>query len=151
MMDIDDGSERMAPWPAWSPAALLTAAREVRDRAYAPYSGFKVGAVFLDEAGRLHAGCNVENAAYGPTNCAERTALFRAIADGVQPGGFVVAAVVADTDAPIAPCGVCRQVMAELCSPDMPVILGNLRGETLTTTAAELLPGAFSKRDLTGK
>lgn len=147
-MDIDDGSEREAPSPAWSPAALLAAAMEARERAYAPYSGFGVGAAFLDASGRLHAGCNVENAAYGPTNCAERTALFRAIADGVRPGEFVAAAVVADTDAPVAPCGVCRQVMVELCPPDMPVVLGNLRGGTLTTTVGELLPGAFSKRDL---
>lgn len=138
------GSDR----PEWNAEALLAAARDVRERAYAPYSGFAVGAAFLDASGRLHAGCNVENAAYGPTNCAERTALFRAIADGVRPGEFVAAAVIADTDAPITPCGVCRQVMVELCSPDMPVVLGNLRGDTLTATVADLLPGAFSKRDL---
>lgn len=147
-MDRDDGRKPASDRPAWSPAALLAAAREVRERAYAPYSGFGVGAAFLDASGRLHAGCNVENAAYGPTNCAERTALFRAIADGVRPGGFVAAAVIADTDAPVAPCGVCRQVMVELCAPDMPVVLGNLRGDMLTTTVADLLPGAFSKRDL---
>jgi len=127
---------------------LLEAAREARKHAYIPYSGFGVGAVFMDRMGRLHAGCNVENAAYGPTNCAERTALFRAIADGVRPGEFVAAAVVADTEAPVTPCGVCRQVMVELCPPDMPVVLGNLRGDAWTTTVAELLPGAFSKRDL---
>jgi len=134
--------------PLADSAVLLEAAREARKRAYAPYSGFGVGAVFQDSSGRLHAGCNVENAAYGPSNCAERTALFRAIADGVRPGEFVAAAVVADTAAPVAPCGVCRQVMAELCAPDMPVVLGNLRGDMRMATVAELLPGAFSGRDL---
>ncbi len=147
-MNMNDGIKPAADRPGWSPEALLTAAREVRERAYVPYSGFGVGAAFLDGAGRLYAGCNVENAAYGPTNCAERTALFRAIADGVRPGEFVAAAVIADTDEPVAPCGVCRQVMVELCAPDMPVVLGNLRGDTLTTTVSALLPGAFSKRDL---
>jgi cytidine deaminase len=102
----------------------------------------------MDADGHLHSGCNVENAAYGPTNCAERTALFRAIADGRKPGEFRVAAVIGDTDAPITPCGVCRQVMVELCRPDMPVLLGNLRGDYRWTTVAELLPGAFTSTDL---
>lgn len=134
--------------PNWEPLQLLEAAKAVRANAYVPYSHFAVGAVFMDAEGRLHAGCNVENAAYGPTNCAERTALFRAIADGRQAGEFVAAAVIGDTEQPIAPCGVCRQVMIELCAPDMPVVLGNMRGDMVTTTVAALLPGAFSKRDL---
>lgn len=133
---------------AWNPAELLEKAKEARSRAYVPYSGFGVGAVFMDAEGRLHMGCNVENAAYGPTNCAERTALFRAIADGRQAGEFRVAAVVADTEGPISPCGICRQVMVELCRPDMPVVLGNLRGDYRLTTVGELLPGAFTKFDL---
>lgn len=147
---MENGDKQRAGHPSrdWDPAALLAAALEARRRAYAPYSGFAVGAVFVDESGRQHAGCNVENAAYGPTNCAERTALFRAIADGVRPGGFVAAAVIADTDAPVAPCGVCRQVMVELCSPDMPIVLGNLRGDMQITNIADLLPGAFSRQDL---
>lgn len=128
----------------WTPERLLREAMKVRENAYAPYSSFRVGAVLVDGAGRLHAGCNVENAAYGPTNCAERTALFRAVADGCKPGSFRALAVVGDTPEPIAPCGVCRQVMAELCAPDMPVIMGNLRGEHRMATVAELLPGAFS-------
>jgi cytidine deaminase len=132
----------------WDPKQLLEAAREAGTKAYVPYSNFRVGAVFMDAAGHLHAGCNVENAAYSPTNCAERTALFRAIADGKQPGEFQVAAVIGDTDTPITPCGVCRQVMVELCRPDMPVVLGNLRGEFRVTTVLELLPGAFTKLDL---
>jgi len=132
----------------WDVKTLLEAARMARDHAYVPYSGFGVGAVFMDADGHLHSGCNVENAAYGPTNCAERTALFRAIADGRKPGEFRVAAVIGDTDAPITPCGVCRQVMVELCRPDMPVLLGNLRGDYRWTTVAELLPGAFTSTDL---
>ncbi|MBW5444880.1 cytidine deaminase [Cohnella sp. CFH 77786] len=132
----------------WDPIRLLEAAKEVYAKAYVPYSNFRVGAVFMDADGHLHAGCNVENAAYSPTNCAERTALFRAIADGRQPGEFQVAAVIGDTDSPITPCGVCRQVMAELCRPDMPVVMGNLRGDYRITTVEELLPGAFTNRDL---
>jgi len=124
--------------------ALIETAIQARSRAYAPYSQFRVGAAALDEHGVIHAGCNVENAAYGPTNCAERTALFRAIADGVQRGGFRALAVVADTDGPIAPCGVCRQVIVELCPPDMPIWLGNLQNQWVSTTAAALLPGAFT-------
>lgn len=122
---------------------LIQLANDVRKRAYAPYSGFKVGSALLGQDGKVHLGCNVENAAYGPTNCAERTALFRAVADGCKPGCFKGIAVVGDTKEPITPCGVCRQVMAELCSPDMPVILSNLKGQIYRTTVADLLPGAF--------
>jgi cytidine deaminase len=127
---------------------LLEAATTARSRAYVPYSGFKVGAALLDSDGQLHYGCNVENAAYSPSNCAERTALFRAIADGRQAGEFQAIAVMGDTEQPITPCGVCRQVLVELCEPDMPVILGNLKGDYRVTNMAELLPGAFTPRDL---
>jgi cytidine deaminase len=129
-------------------AALLREAAEARAKAYTPYSKFQVGAALLDDTGAVHRGCNVENAAFGPTNCAERTALFRAIADGRKPGTFRAIAVVGDTAGPISPCGVCRQVLLELCAPDMPVILGNLRGDVVETTVAALLPGAFSAADL---
>jgi cytidine deaminase len=129
---------------------LLAEALTARERAYVPYSNFKVGAVALDMDDQLHYGCNIENAAYGPTNCAERTALFSAVADGRRPGQFKVMAVIADTTGPISPCGVCRQVMMELCAPDMPVVLGNLQGQYSITTVAELLPGAFTSRDLNG-
>jgi cytidine deaminase len=130
---------------------LVEEAAKARANAYVPYSRFAVGAVALDADGNLHHGCNVENAAYGPTNCAERTALFRAIADGRRAGEFRAVAVIGDTDQPISPCGVCRQVLAELCEPDMPVVLANLRGETRMTTVSELLPGAFSPRDLNNR
>ncbi|WP_199618769.1 cytidine deaminase [Paenibacillus alkalitolerans] len=122
---------------------LTEHALKARQRAYAPYSRFAVGSALLDKHGQIHYGCNVENGTYSPTNCAERTALFRAIADGVKRGDFAAIAVVADTDGPCTPCGVCRQVLAELCPPDMPVIMGNLKGDTAVMTVSELLPRAF--------
>ncbi|WP_028544936.1 cytidine deaminase [Paenibacillus taiwanensis] len=127
---------------------LMEQAKLAREKAYTPYSHFKVGAALLDGDGHVHAGCNVENAAYGPTNCAERTALFRAIADGCKPRSFKAIAVVGDTSDPITPCGVCRQVLLELCPPDMPVYMGNLNGEVTTTTVGALLPGAFDVNSL---
>lgn len=131
-----------------NPAELIQEAIQAREKAYVPYSGFKVGAALLDEDGHVHHGCNIENAAYGPSNCAERTALFSAVAGGRQPGSFKMLAVVGNTDGPIAPCGVCRQVLVELCKPDMPVILGNLNGDIRETTIRELLPDAFGPWDL---
>ena len=122
---------------------LLHEARQARTRAYVPYSHFAVGAALLTRDGRRFAGCNVENAAYGLCNCAERTALFAAIAAGCAPGDFAALAVVADTPEPVTPCGACRQVLAELCDADMPVWLGNLAGDMQRSSVAELLPGAF--------
>jgi cytidine deaminase len=127
--------------------SLVEEAKLARGHAYVPYSGFQVGAALLSADGNIHHGCNVENGAYGPTNCAERTALFRAIADGYEPGSFVALAVTGDTKRPISPCGVCRQVMVELCAPTMPVILTNLNGDIEITTVSELLPGAFDLFD----
>ena len=122
---------------------LLELARHAREQAYAPYSHFHVGAAVLTRDGRRFSGCNVENAAYGLCNCAERTALFSAIAAGCRPGDFAALAVIADTDAPVSPCGACRQVMFELCGDAMPVLLANLHGDTQTTSVAALLPGSF--------
>jgi cytidine deaminase len=122
---------------------LLTLARSAREQAYAPYSNFQVGAAVLTRDGRHFSGCNVENASYGLCNCAERTVLFSAIAAGCRPGDFAALAVIADTELPVTPCGACRQVMAELCVDTMPVLLGNLRGDTRQTSVAELLPGSF--------
>lgn len=123
---------------------LLGNALQARQRAYAPYSRFQVGASLRTRDGRCFDGCNVENAAYGMCNCAERTAFFSAIAAGCRPGDFTGLSVVADTPGPVSPCGACRQVMAELCDGDMPVLLANLAGDTLHTTVAELLPGSFT-------
>ncbi|KRE90957.1 cytidine deaminase [Frateuria sp. Soil773] len=123
--------------------SLLALAREARESAYAPYSHFRVGAAVQTRDGRRFGGCNVENAAYGLCNCAERTALFAAVAAGCKPGDFAALAVTGDTSGPISPCGACRQVMAELCDPAMPVLLGNLAGDVQRTTVDGLLPGAF--------
>jgi cytidine deaminase len=124
-------------------ADLLAVACQAREQAYAPYSNFLVGAALLTRDGRHFGGCNVENASYGLCNCAERTALFSAIAAGCQPGDFLALAVIADTDNPVSPCGACRQVMSELCDDAMPVLLANLRGDTQETSVAALLPGSF--------
>lgn len=122
---------------------LLTLARQARELAYAPYSKFQVGAALLTRDGRRFTGCNVENAAYGLCNCAERTALFSAVAADCRPGDFAALAVIADTAEPVSPCGACRQVMAELCDGAMPVVLANLHGATMQTSVAALLPGSF--------
>jgi cytidine deaminase len=124
--------------------ALVRVALEARDKAYAPYSRFLVGAALLTKDGRVFAGCNVENASYGLCNCAERTAFFAAIAAGCKPGDFSQLAVVADSDAPVSPCGACRQVMLELGGSELVVIQANLRGDIQQSTAGELLPGAFT-------
>ncbi len=124
--------------------ALIQAACGARNHAYAPHSGFRVGAALLAKDGRVFTGCNVENASYGLCNCAERTALFSAIAAGYRPGDFTHLAVVADTDDPVAPCGACRQVMIELGGAQLIVVQANLRGAVAQTTAASLLPGAFT-------
>ncbi|MGO4702100.1 cytidine deaminase [Dyella sp. 2RAB6] len=123
--------------------ALVELARSAREQAYAPYSRFLVGAALLTRDGRHFLGCNVENAAYGLCNCAERTALFTAIAAGCKPGDFVRLAVIGDTEGPISPCGACRQVMSELCDEAMPVLLANLHGKLQETTVKALLPGSF--------
>ncbi|WP_126427739.1 cytidine deaminase [Brevibacillus marinus] len=128
---------------------LLKQAIEARKRAYVPYSRFAVGAALLSQGGTVYLGCNIENAAYPLCNCAERTALFKAVSEGER--SFQALAVVADSPQPVPPCGACRQVLAELCPPAMPVILANMRGEVLQTTVAELLPGAFTKEDLTSE
>jgi cytidine deaminase len=124
--------------------ALIQVARGVREHAYAPHSGFRVGAALLAKDGRVFLGCNVENASYSLCNCAERTALFSAIAEGYQPGDFTHLAVVADTDDPVAPCGACRQVMLELGGAQLTVIQASLNGATSQATASSLLPGAFT-------
>jgi cytidine deaminase len=128
------------------PEALIAAAREARRFAYAPYSGFEVGAALLTSDGRLFVGCNVENAAFGLCNCAERTAFFCAVAAGCRPGDFTHLAVVGDTQQAISPCGACRQVMVELGGAALIVVQANLRGCVEITTAGKLLPGAFTLR-----
>jgi cytidine deaminase len=121
--------------------ALLAAARQARDAAYAPYSGdFKVGAAVLAADGRTFTGCNIENASFGATICAERVAIFAAVAAGQRQ--LKALAVVADTLEPVAPCGLCRQVLSEF-SPACQVIMANLKGEYQVLTLDQLLPLAF--------
>lgn len=126
--------------------SLLEQSIIARKKAYVPYSKFQVGAALLTEDGQVYHGCNIENSSYGLTNCAERTAIFKAISEGVTK--FKALAVVADTDRPCPPCGACRQVISEFCSADMPVYLTNLNGDIQQTTVGELLPGAFTPGDL---
>jgi cytidine deaminase len=125
---------------------LIDRARQARENAYVPYSRFPVGAALHLEDGRVVTGCNIENASYGLSNCAERTAIFKAVSEGKPTIKRI--AVIADTDGPVSPCGMCRQVMAEFCAPDTPVILTNLKNDVLETTVGELLPFAFLKEDL---
>ncbi|MBQ8417861.1 MAG: cytidine deaminase [Phascolarctobacterium sp.] len=119
---------------------LLEAALVARERAYAPYSKFLVGAAVRAASGKIYTGCNIENASYGLTVCAERNALFSAVGAGERE--FTALCVVGDTEAPISPCGACRQVMAEFKVPR--IILANLKGDMKEYTLEELLPYGFS-------
>ncbi|MER2049786.1 MAG: cytidine deaminase [Solibacillus sp.] len=125
---------------------LMEQSKIAREFAYVPYSKFKVGAALLAEDGRVYNGCNIENAGYSMTNCAERTAFFKAVSEGNMK--FKALAIVADTPGPCSPCGACRQVMSEFCAPDMPVYLTNMNGDVQQTTVGELIPGAFNTEDM---
>jgi len=125
---------------------LIVEANKARELAYVPYSNFKVGAALLSKDGQVFHGCNIENAAYSMTNCAERTALFKAYSEGITQ--FVSLVVVADTEGPVSPCGACRQVISELCDAEMEVVLTNLKGDVQKILVKDLLPGAFSPKDL---
>lgn len=123
---------------------LLQAACKAREAAYAPYSHFAVGAAVLAGSGRIYSGCNIENASYGLTICAERVAIFQAIAAGEK--SITALAVVADAALPVAPCGACRQVMAEFGVDT--VVMATTRGESRTLKLNDLLPQAFSSNDI---
>ncbi|AWB43777.1 cytidine deaminase [Paenibacillus sp. CAA11] len=127
---------------------LIQEALSAREHAYVPYSKFKVGAALLSE-GKVYHGCNVENASYGLTNCAERTAVFKLVSEGGRKIDAV--AIVADTPGPVSPCGACRQVLSEFCGPETVVYLTNLHGDVSEQTMAQLLPGAFVAEDMEGK
>jgi len=119
---------------------LLLAALAVRENAHAPFSKFKVGAAVEDDTGRIHTGCNVENATYGLTVCAERIAIFKAISEGARK--FRRVAVAADTDVLTPPCGACRQILWEFCG-DVEITLVNLRGQIETWSLKALFPKPF--------
>lgn len=149
-VDEQDGARRSDPTPEQI-EALVVAAWAVRKNAYAPYSQFRVGAAILTSEGEVVVGCNVENASFGLTNCAERTAVFSARAAGKlgparqrRGGGptIVAVAVVGRGATPPSPCGACRQVLHEFGAGCL-VVCENLRGERRTATLTELLPGAF--------
>ena len=125
--------------------ALIAAAKQSRENAHAAYSNFRVGAAVRAASGRIFGGCNVENATYGLTVCAERVAIFKAISEGER--GFDAIAVVADTDSLTAPCGACRQLIWEFCG-DVPVILANLKGKVETIAMRELFPKPFDASSL---
>lgn len=128
---------------------LLRLANEARKYAYVPYSGHRVGAALLTESGKVYTGCNIENAAYSPGNCAERTAIFKAVSEGERE--FAAIAVVGGKDYEISefyPCGMCRQVMAEFCDPDTFLIYAAVPGGYETYRLKELLPHGFSPKNL---
>ncbi|MCT1901132.1 cytidine deaminase [Oceanobacillus sojae] len=125
---------------------LLEEAIQIRSRAYVPYSQFPVGAALLTSSGKIYTGCNIENAAYPSTCCAERVAIFKAISDGETE--FEEMAVAADTKRPVPPCGTCRQVMSEFFAPDMTIHLTNLNKDVQTLTTDQLLPFSFQKEDM---
>jgi cytidine deaminase len=122
---------------------LLAAATAARAHAHAPYSGFRVGAAVRTADGRLFTGCNIENATYGLTLCAERVAVFKAMSEGARE--FVQVAVVADTDPLTPPCGACRQILSEFC-PRAEIVLGNLGGRVEFRRIEELFPSPFHER-----
>jgi cytidine deaminase len=125
--------------------ALITAATQSRENAHAAYSNFRVGAGLRATSGRIFGGCNVENATYGLTLCAERVAIFKAISEGER--GFDAIAVVTDTDSLTPPCGACRQLIWEFCG-DVPVILANLKGKVEVIPMNELFPKPFDASSL---
>ena len=125
---------------------LIQTAVKMLDFSYVPYSHFHVGAALLTKSGKIYTGCNIENAAYGPSNCAERTAIFKAVSEGEKE--FQAIAIVGGSEGKIEdfcpPCGVCRQVMAEFCDKDFKIILSNGKKEVKTFTLSDLLPESFS-------
>ncbi len=130
---------------------LIKAALEARRLSYSPYSGFAVGAALLCKDGSVFTGCNIENSAFTPTNCAERTAFFKAVSEGKKD--FVKIAVVGGNadkqpDNYCPPCGVCRQVMKEFCSPDFEIIMAKSAEDYTVMTLADLLPASFDKREV---
>ncbi|MBA2873521.1 cytidine deaminase [Thermaerobacillus caldiproteolyticus] len=125
---------------------MLIEEAKKHENIYVPYSKCKVGATLLTREGKVYRGCNIENAAYSVCNCTERTALFKAYSEGERE--YVALAVIADSDRLVLPCEACRQVISELCPPDMKVVLANLNGDTTELTVKELLSEAFLAEDL---
>ncbi len=132
-------------WSCEREAELIEMAGRVRENAYAPYSHFKVGAALLADDGKIYPGCNVENASYGLSVCAERAAVFHAVSHGAT--SFQALAVIADLEEPVPPCGACRQILAEF-SQEMPIIMTNLQGKIRRMKVQDLLPYVFIPDEL---
>ena len=125
---------------------LIEIALEYRERAYCPYSNFKVGAAVLFSSGKIYGGCNIENASFGATNCAERTAIFSGVSQGEKK--IAAIAVVGDLNSYTYPCGICRQVMVEFSDKDTKIIIGKNKEDYIVKSLEEIIPGAFSKEAL---
>lgn len=125
---------------------LLLAAFSAQKKAYVPYSKFRVGAAVLADDGQIYTGCNIENSSYGATNCAERTAIFKAVSTGVRK--IKKMAVITDADEYARPCGICRQVISEFVSPDFVLIAAKPDGSYIYLSMEDLLPGAFTQDSL---
>ena len=128
--------------------ALLDSAKNARKLSYSPYSEFAVGAAILTKDGKVFLGANIENSSYPLCMCAERVAIYNAMTNGYKKDDFVALALCADTDQPCSPCGACRQVIHELLPIDTPIIMSNLKGDVKESTPNELLPFAFTDKDL---
>lgn len=125
---------------------LAKLAISAREKAYAPYSHFKVGAALITESGKVYTGCNIENSSYGASNCAERTAIFKAESEGYEK--IKLLAVVGDMNTYTYPCGICRQVILEFAAEDIKIIIVKNENDFLVKELTELLPGPFKKEDL---
>ncbi|MBR0113480.1 MAG: cytidine deaminase [Clostridia bacterium] len=123
---------------------LIALAFEACEKAYAPYSGCKVGAALLGKSGKVYTGCNIENSSFGATNCAERTAVFKAVSEGEKEFVKIATAGIKEGESAVFyPCGICRQVLAEFCTEDFPVISAKSEDEYETNTLGDLLKNSF--------
>jgi cytidine deaminase len=141
----DDAANKLGSLSVTEKDLLVEAAKQARENAHAPYSNFRVGAALRSTSGRIFAGCNVENATYGLTMCAERVAIFKAVSEGER--GFSAIAVVTDTEVLTPPCGACRQLIWEFCG-DIPVSMANLQGKIDVMQMKDLFPKPFDDSNL---
>ncbi len=142
MLQSSDGKDQAAR----EPNELVQMALKAMENAYVPYSGFHVGAALIADNGKVYTGCNIENASYGATICAERTAIVKAISDGAR--GIKAIAITSDSPEATMPCGICRQTLAEFCAPDTPLYLSDRFGQYTAYVFKDILPHAFTQKDL---
>ncbi len=142
MSECENATNKSIP----EPEELVSLAIKIKENAYVPYSNFHVGAALFADNGKIYTGCNVENASYGAAICAERTAIVKAISDGAKK--ILAIAVSSDSNLPTMPCGICRQVINEFCSSDMPLFLSNRNGEYKVFSFEEILPHSFKQSDM---